>query len=156
MATIWTGSLVATGSQGVFATAKSVYLNADFVYNLSETEYVNNLGVSTSARLVQYKLGTGADIINLIFSDTLGTLRTSMNTQPAAKDTLNVYTLTVIPPDGSPNYTLAVNTADIWWVEDADTNEAYVSVYDNSKTAQTRYLVSVTGGAATIRTNINN
>jgi hypothetical protein len=64
--------------------------------------------------------------------------------------------LTVIPPDGSPNYTLVVNTADIWWVEDADTNEAYVSVYDNSKTAQTRYLVSVTGGAATIRTNINN
>jgi hypothetical protein len=156
MATIWTGSLVATGSAGVLATAKTVYLNTDFVYNLSETEYINNSGAATAGRLVQYKAGAGPDMVSLIFSTALAAIRTSMNTQPTNKNTLNAYTLTVIPQDGSPNYTITVNTADIWWVEDADTNQAYVTVYDNSKTAPVTYKVSITGGAPAVQTAINN
>lgn len=157
MATIWTGSLVATGSAGVLATAKTVYLNTDFVYNLSETEYIDNSGAATAGRLVQYKTGTGPDMVSLIFSTALATIRTSMNTQPANKNTLNAYTLTVIPQDGSPNYTITVNTADIWWVENTGVvNQAFVTVYDNSKTAPVTYKVSIVGGAAAVQTAINN
>lgn len=157
MATIWTGSLVATGSAGVLATAKTVYLNTDFVYNLSETEYIDNSGAATAGRLVQYKAGAGPDLVSLIFSTALATIRTSMNTQPTNKNTLNAYTLTVIPQDGSPNYTITVNTADIWWVENTGVvNQAFVTVYDNSKTAPVTYKVSIVGGAAAVQTAINN
>jgi hypothetical protein len=156
MATIWTGSLVATGSLGLLATAKTVYLNTDFVYNLSETKYLNASEVATAGRQVLYKAGQGPDMVSLIFSTALATLQTSMNTQPTNKNTLNNVSLVIIPADGSANYTLAVNTSNIWWMEEGATNQAYVTVYDNSLTAPTTYLVSYTGGAAALRTLINN
>lgn len=156
MAIIWTGTLVATASAGLLKASKSVYLNTKFVYNLDETQYLNASNVPTAGRLVQYKNGAGSDMVSLIFSTTLANLLTSINTQPTNKDSLNAFTLTVIPPDGSPNYQITVNTDNIWWMEEGATNQAYVTVMDNSLTAPVTYKVSYTGGAAAIRTFINN
>lgn len=157
MATIWTGSLVATTSQGALKATKTVYLNAKFVNAVASTSYENLSGVQTPARLVQYKRGPGPDIEGLIFSDVLATLVGSMNTQPTTgRDTFNAVSLTIIPPTGA-NYTMAVSTDNIWWFEDTGTsNQSFVTVMDATMTTMTTYRVSIVGSSAALRTLINN
>lgn len=156
MATIWTGSLVATTSQGALKATKTVYLNNKFVNLVAETAYENLSGVNTAARIVQYKRGPGPDVEGMIFSDTRANLVTSMNAQPTNTDTLNAVSLTIIPPTGA-NYTMAVNTDNIWMFEDTGTsNQSFVTVMDATMTTMNTYRVSITGSSSALRTLINN
>jgi len=154
---IWAGSLISNGTSGVLNTAKTVYGNASFVDRVSATSYVSNAGVTTTGTLVQYKSPTGADMQNLIFTTALATLRNRINTQPTTNKTpLNAVALTIIPADGSPNYSLTVDTENIWWIEDAALNEAYVTLWNSTLSLSDVYKVSITGGASALQTLINN
>jgi hypothetical protein len=153
---IWAGSLISNGTSGVLNTAKTVYGNASFVDKVAATSYRSNAGVITTGTLVQYKSPTGADLQNLIFTTALATLRTRINTQPTTNKTpLNAVALTIIPA-GGPNYSLTVDAGAIWWIEDAATNQAYVTLWDSTLSQSVVYKVSITGGAAALQTLINN
>lgn len=156
MATIWTGTLVINGPSGLLATPKTVYLNSAFTHKVSETEYVDNAGVTQTGTLVQYKLGDGADLVNLVFSTALATVVNSMNTQPSVgTDTLNMYSIDILDAiGGTVQYAVTVETSKIWWVEAASLTESYMTVYNS--TLDNRYNYIVDEAVATIQSDINN
>lgn len=160
MTTIFTGTLVATGQQGVFLTGKSVWLNSEFVHLMSETEYVDTTGVAQTGTLVLYKAGDGTELLNLIFSDSQATLRASMNTQPTNKNTLNVWNMEYAPSESSIAYAfLNVDTTKVWWIENFTgtgvvATASITTVYNN--TLDNRFQYSTRFAGATIRTTINN
>jgi hypothetical protein len=160
MTTIFTGTLVATGQQGVFLTGKSVWLNAQFVHLMSETEYVDTAGATQAGTLVLYKAGDGTELLNLIFSDSLATLKASMNTQPANKNTLNIWEMEYAPSEASLTYSfLFVDTSKVWWIENQTgtgviPTASITTVYNNTLDNRFQYATKVS--AATIRTTINN
>ena len=130
MTTIFTGTLVATGQQGVLSTGKSVWLNSQFVHEMTTTEYVDTAGATQTGTLVLYKAGDGTELLNLIFSDSLATLQGSMNTQPTNKNTLNVWEMEYAPSSQSLNYAfLYVDTTKIWWIENGKIKE-YLGTFD--------------------------
>jgi len=159
MAKIFTGTLVATTATGVFVTGKSVWLNANYVKAVRATTYINLSGVATAGTLVEYGVGDGfADKVDFIFSGNVATMNTAINSQPSVGPQPDaVYLLTVIPPDGSANYTVTVNTDDIWFMENTGTAaQSYVSVYNPTKDLLTTLKCSIVGESAAIATAINN
>jgi hypothetical protein len=160
MTTIFTGTLVATGQQGVLSTGKSVWLNAEFVHLMTTTSYVDTTGATQSGTLVLYKAGDGTELLNLIFSDSEATLRASMNSQPTNKNTLNVWEMEYAPSEASIAYAfLNVDTSKVWWIENftgtgAIATASITTVYNNTLDNRTQYYTRDAG--ATIRTDINN
>jgi hypothetical protein len=160
MTTIFTGTLVATGQQGVFQTGKSVWLNTEFVHLMSETEYVDALGVAQTGTLVLYKAGDGTELLNLIFSNSLATLKASMNAQPVNKNTLNIWEMEYAPSEASLTYSfLFVDTSKVWWIENFTgtgtlATASITTIYNNTLDNRFQYSTRVAG--ATIRTTINN
>lgn len=160
MTTIFTGTLVATGQQGVFLTGKSVWLNSQFVYLMSTTDYVDTSGVTQTGTLVLYKAGDGTELLNLIFSDSEATLKASMNSQPTNKNTLNVWEMEYAPSEASLTYAfLFVDTSNIWWIENytgtgALATASITTIYNNTLDNRFQYATRVAG--ATIKTTINN
>jgi hypothetical protein len=156
MATIWTGTLVINGPSGLLATPKTVYLNSAFTHKVSETEYVDNAGVTQTGTLVQYKLGDGADLVNLVFSGSYGPIVNSINTQPSVgTDTLNMYTIDVLDAlGGTVQYQVTVETAKIWWIEAASLTESYMTVYNSTLDNRFNYIADET--PANIESVINN
>lgn len=159
MATIWTGTLVSTGTAGFLAVPKTVYLNSAFVDLVSPTSYVDPVtGIpNNTATQVNYKLGDGAETLVLIFSEANATIYASMNTQPSVGTTpLNVYGIVFVNPDGSTG-SIAFDTNKVWWVEDAAAlNTCYMTVYNKTLDNRINYTAGVVGGAATVQTDINN
>jgi len=160
MTTIFTGTLVATGQQGVFLTGKSVWLNAQFVHLMDTTDYVDTSGVTQSGTLVLYKAGDGTELLNLIFSDSLATLKASMNSQPTNKNTLNVWEMEYAASEASLTYAfLFVDTSKVWWIENYTgtgtlATASITTVYNNTLDNRFQYATKVAG--ATIKTTINN
>ncbi len=158
MAKIFTGTLVATTTAGAFVTGKSVWLNAKYVHAVRATTYDTLAGVATAATLVEYLMTfDGTDWVDYIFSGTVATMNTAINAQPAVGPMPDsVYLFTVIPEVGA-NYTITVNTDDIWFMENTGTAaQAYVSVWNSTKDLLTTYKVSIVGEAAAIALAINN
>lgn len=159
MATIWTGTLVSTGTSGFLSTYKTVYLNSAFVDTVSPYEYIDpvTLVPNTTATQVNYKLGDGAETLVLIFQENNATILGSMNTQPSVGTTpLNVYSITYVTPDNL-TATISIDTNKVWWVEDAAAaNTCYTTVYNKTMDNRTNYTVSVVGGASSVQTDINN
>lgn len=159
MATIWTGTLVSTGTSGFLSTYKTVYLNSAFVDTVSPYEYIDPVtGVpNTTATQVNYKLGDGAETLVLIFQEDNVTITGSMNTQPSVGTTpLNVYSISYTTPDNVTVNT-TIDTNKVWWVEDAvAANTCYMTVYNKTLDNRTNFTVSVVGGAASVQTDINN
>jgi len=156
MATIWTGTLVSTGTTGLLSTPKTVYLNAAFTYKVVQTTYIDNAGVTQTGTQVEYLAGDGTEILNLIFSDGYTTIRNSINTQPTlGTDTLNVYDIDVLDvPGGVLKYSISLPTAKIWWMEDAGVNDTYLTYYNN--TLDNRVTLVADVQASTAQTDINN
>jgi len=159
MATIWTGTLVSTGTAGFLAVAKTVYLNSAFVDVVSPTSYTDPVTgiVNATATQVNYKLGDGAETLVLIFQEAPITIFASMNTQPSVGTTpLNVYGIVYVNPDNTTS-NIAFDTNKVWWVEDAAAvNTCYMTVYNKTLDNRINYTAAVTGGAATVQTDINN
>lgn len=159
MATIWTGTLVSTGTAGFLAVPKTVYLNSSFVDLVSPTSYVDPVtGIpNNNATQVNYKLGDGAETLVLIFQEDNTTILNSMNTQPSVGTIpLSIYSFSYANPDGSTG-TLAIDTNKVWWIEDAAAlNTCYMTVYNKTLDNRTNYTAAVVGGAATVQTDINN
>lgn len=156
MTTIWTGSLVATASAGLLAAPKTVYLNAEFTYTVSETEYVDNTGTTQTGTLVQYKMGTGADLMNLIFSDSYITIRDNINVQSVTgTNPLNVVDLDIFNEVGGAYlFTRSFASENIWWFEAASLTETYITVYNSTLDNRTTYVANYTASA--LQTYINN
>lgn len=156
MTTIWTGTLVATASAGLLAAPKTVYLNAEFTYTVSETEYVDNTGATQTGTLVQYKMGTGSDLMNLIFSDSLITIRNSLNTQSTVgTNPFNIVDLDIYDaPGGTYLYTRMFASENIWWFEPAGLSDTYVTVYNSTLDNKTTYISDF--AASALQTYINN
>lgn len=146
MTTIFTGTLVATGQQGVLSTGKSVWLNAQFVHLMTTTEYVDTAGATQTGTLVLYKAGDGTELLNLIFSDSLATLEGSMNTQPSTGTVpLNVWAMDYAASEyDTAATTLYVDTTKVWWMEDFTgtgvvATDGLAIVYDNTLDNRTQY-----------------
>lgn len=159
MTTIFTGTLVATGQQGVFLTGKSVWLNAQFVHLMSETDYVDTSGATQTGTLVLYKAGDGTELLNLIFSDPLATLKASMNTQPANKNVLNVWEMQYAPSENANYAYLCVDTTKVWWIESftgtgTTPTATITTVYNNTLDNRVQYYTKQAGSV--IATEINN
>ena len=161
MTTIFTGTLVATGQQGVLSTGKSVWLNSQFVHLMTTTEYVDTAGATQTGTLVLYKAGDGTELLNLIFSDSLATLQGSMNTQPSTGTVpLNVWEMQYSPSDASVNYAyLYVDTTKIWWIEDyvgagVLNTDSITTIYDNTLDNRFNYYTKQT--SSVIASEINN
>ena len=162
MTTIFTGTLVATGQQGVFLTGKSVWLNAQFVHLMSTTEYVDTTGATQTGTLVLYKAGDGTELLNLIFEDSLVDMQASMNTQPVNGTVpLNVFELEYFTSLADTAWTsLFVDTTKIWWMEDYEvignvlTSTSLVTVYNN--TLDNRFQYNEKLDSQTIADAINN
>ena len=127
---------------------------------MSTTEYVDTTGTTQSGTLVLYKAGDGTELLNLIFSDSLATLKASMNTQPANKNTLNVWEMQYAVDTASGWSYLYVDTSKVWWIENHQvvgavvTTESITTVYNNTLDNRAQYYTKKTG--ATIKTEINN
>lgn len=159
MATIWTGTLVSTGTAGFLAVPKTVYLNASFVDLVSGTSYVDPVtGIpNNNATQVNYKLGDGAETLVFIFQEDPITISASINTQPSVGTVpLNQYAFGFTNPDGTTG-TIGVDTNKVWWVEDAAApNTCYITVYNKTLDNRINYTASVIGGASAVQTDINN
>ena len=159
MATIWTGTLVSTGTAGFLAVPKTVYLNAAFVDLVVQTSYVDPVtGLpNNNATQVNYKLGDGAETLVLIFQEANSTIYNSINTQSTVgTNPLNFYGFVYLNPDNTTG-SIAVDTNKIWWVEDSATpNTVYMTVYNKTLDNRVNYTAGVMGGAATVQTDINN
>lgn len=159
MATIWTGTLVRTGTDGFLAVPKTVYLNASFVDLVSPTSYVDPItGIpNTNATQVNYKLGDGAETLVLIFQENNATIYASMNSQSViGTNPLNMYGFVFLNPDNTTG-SIAVDTNKVWWVEDSATpNTVYMTVYNKTLDNRINYTAGVMGGASQVQTDINN
>ena len=162
MTTIFTGTLVATGQQGVLSTGKSVWLNSQFVHEMTTTEYVDNAGATQTGTLVLYKAGDGTELLNLIFSDSLAAIQSSMNTQPQNGTVpLNIFELQYLTSTAAAAWTsLYIDTTKVWWLEaytvDGDflTSESILTLYNN--TLDNRFQYYSKELASVIATAINN
>jgi hypothetical protein len=161
MTTIFTGTLVATGQQGVLSTGKSVWLNSQFVHEMTTTSYVDTTGATQTGTLVLYKAGDGTELLNLIFSDSLGDLLDSMNTQPSSGTVpLNVWEMQYAATEASLNYSyLYVDTTKIWWIEDfvgtgVAPTDSITTIYNNTLDNRFNYYTKQT--SSVIASEINN
>lgn len=160
MTTIFTGTLVATGQQGVLSTGKAVWLNSQFVHEMTTTSYVDTTGATQSGSLVLYKAGDGTELLNLIFSDSLATLEASMNTQPTNKNTLNVWEMQYSASNESINYSfLHIDTSKVWWIENFTgtgvlSTASITTVYNNTLDNRFQYYTKQAGNV--IAGEINN
>ena len=162
MTTIFTGTLVATGQQGVLSTGKSVWLNSQFVHEMTTTEYVDTAGATQTGTLVLYKAGDGTELLNLIFSNSKIAMQASMNTQPQNGTVpLNIFELEYLASTADTAWSsLYVDTTKIWWLEnytvDGDflTSETILTLYNN--TLDNRFQYYGKEVAATIADAINN
>lgn len=160
MTTIFTGTLVATGQQGVFLTGKSVWLNSQFVYLMSTTDYVDTSGVTQTGTLVLYKAGDGTELLNLIFSDSEATLKASMNSQPTIGSVpLNVWEMQYAPSEVGGYSYLYVDTTKIWWIENFTGSgivptSSITTIYNN--TLDNRFQYSTKQAGNVIAGEINN